>query len=270
MFRKFLSAKLPKVVLIVTVCGVLIFLNPTGAFRPLRNIAEGFLAPFQKTAYLLSTRISEAKDLIFSIGQLKKENERLIKENQKLLAENVKLSDVKKQNEILQEQLKLLPREKYNLEAAYVIGQDPNGPGNWLEIDKGSRRGIQEGMAVIVSGSILVGKIGEVQTDSSQVILLTNPQSIVNAAVTSSDARGVIRGEYGLGIILDMILQTDTIGIGDEVITSGAGENMPRGLFIGTIREVKPSPDRLFQQALLSPAVQFFKLDLVFVIKSAK
>jgi rod shape-determining protein MreC len=269
MFGKFITTKIFIVVLVVAVCGLLIFLNPSNFFSPVRTIFLEIFSPFQKIAYLSSLKLERAREFIFSIGQIKKENEKLLKENQKLLSENAKLSDTKRQNDVLKEQLGLLPREKFALENAYVIGQDPNGFGNWIEISKGSGSGIGEGMPVIVSEGFLIGKIGEVQKNSSQVILTTNPRSIVNAMVSETGTKGIVRGEFGLGIIFDMILQTETVNPGDAVITSGIGKGVPRGIFIGNVRDVKLSSDRLFQQATVVSPVQFSKLEIVSVIKGS-
>lgn len=268
MIKKFFSKKISKVILIVAVFGLLIFFNPAGFFSPFRTVIHTIFSPFQKVAYIASMKISNARDFVSSISDIKKENERLITENLKLSSENAELTDLKRQNETLKKQLNLLPREQFELEATYVIGQDPEGFSSWMEISKGKSHGLKEGMLVIVSNGVLVGKIGEVSINSSQVILITNPQSVINAMVAGSETKGVVRGEYGLGIILDMILQTDTVNAGDKVITSGIGNNIPRGLLLGTVRDVQPSPDRLFQQATVKSPVELSKLEVVFVIKN--
>jgi rod shape-determining protein MreC len=157
-----------------------------------------------------------------------------------------------------------------SIAAAFVVSQDPNGMGNWLEIDKGSDDGIVEGMPVIISKGILIGRIQNVSSYKSQVMLLTNPKSTINVMTTNSGAKGVIKGEYGLGVILDMILQTDTINIGDSVVTSGVGGEIPRGLYVGNIQEIHESDDHLFQQAVMAFPVQAAKLQIVFVIKGNK
>jgi rod shape-determining protein MreC len=201
---------------------------------------------------------------------LKKENENLIREKQKLLAENAMLGDVKNENMLLREQLNLIPRGDFNLTAAFVTSQDPNGMGNWLEIDKGSSDGIQMGMPVIVSSGILVGKVQEVSISNAKILLLTNPQSVVNVATLQDGTKGVAKGEYGLGIIFDMILQTDVIHVGSDVVTSGIGGDIPKGLYVGTVQEVHSSDDHLFQQAVISSPIQVSKLQMVFVIKGNK
>ena len=77
-----------------------------------------------------------------------------------------------------------------------------------------------------------------------------------------------MRGEYGLGIVLDLVAQTDAINNGDTIVTSGLGSNMPKGLLIGKIQELGTSADKLFQPALITPQIKYSKLDVVFVIKN--
>ncbi|MFA5871672.1 MAG: rod shape-determining protein MreC [Parcubacteria group bacterium] len=202
-----------------------------------------------------------------SIGDLKQENEKLMQENNELLSKNAELANVGNENQLLRQQLDLAPRKDYDLEASFVIGQDPQGINNFILIDKGSRNGIEEGMPAIVSKGTLVGKVSEVYEASSKVLLTTDPQSTVNAEVENSGARGIVKGEYGLGIALDMISQKDVINEGDSVITSGLGGAVPKSLYVGKIGKVKESADKLFQQAEIVSSVDFSKLDLVFIIK---
>jgi len=268
MIRKFTSTKLFKVVLAIAVLGLLVFLNPKGFFNPFRSVLFRIYYPFEKTFYLMSLKISDTREFLSSIGGLKKENKELIVENQKLLAENAELRDEKSENVLLRNQLKLTANKKFNLESAFVIGQDSYGLNNWIMIDKGTSSGIKRDMPVIVSDGIMIGKVEEAYSSSSRVGLLPNPQSVINAVVSGTETKGVVKGEYGLGIIFDMVLQTEVLKTGDEIITSGVGGNAPRGLLIGKIQEVRPTEDRLFQQAVIYPLIKFSELRLVSVIKS--
>jgi rod shape-determining protein MreC len=224
--------------------------------------------PFQKTFYVIGKDISNKLNFLKSIRNLQEDNRRLTKENYNLLGQLAVLKDEKQENEKLREQLNLAPRIKFNLEASLVIGQDPQKLGNWLLIDKGSSNGIEEGMPVIAYEGILIGKIKEVTASSAQVELLSYATSAVNAVDLETEAKGIIRGEYGLGIIMDMISQKDLVNKGDTIVTSGLGSDIPRGLLIGEVQEINPSPDKLFQQAAIMPKIKYSDLELIFVIKN--
>lgn len=268
--QRFFSTKLFKVFFIALFLLLLIFANPYNFFSPFRGVVTAITLPFQKVAYSVSIGYVNVKDFLGSVGQLKDENKKLIAEKQELLAKNAKLSDVENENTILRQQLEILPREKYNLMAANIVSQDPHGMGNWIEVDKGINDGVSVGMSVIVSKGILLGRVQEVSAGSSKIILLTNSKSMVNSMTSSNGTKGIVKGEYGLGIIFDMVLQSDSIQVGDDVVTSGIGGEFPRGFFVGVIQEIHSSDDNLFQQAVISSPVQVSKLQMVFIVKGEK
>jgi len=268
--KKIFSRKLLKALLVIAIFGLIVFLNPGNFFSPIRSLWSRATYPLVKISSGLALQISGAKNFAVSIGDLKNENKELISENQQLQAENARLRDVQQENDFLRQQLNLVPREKFDLEGAFVIARDSQGLGNWLEIDKGSEAGIEEGMAVVVSKGILIGKIQEVFAGRSRIILLSNPQNTISIIVSQSGAKGVIKGEYGLGIIADSILQTDSVVVGDEIVTAGISGKIPRGLLVGTVQQVRSSSDHLFQQAVVSSPIDISKIEAVFVVKSEK
>ncbi|MFA6383092.1 MAG: rod shape-determining protein MreC [Parcubacteria group bacterium] len=268
MSRKYLTPNIIKFLAVAVICFLLIFLNPQSFFNPVRGLFLSVAFPFQKTFYLLSRTIAGTGEFLGSIGDLKKENESLLKENNELSAEIAQLNDEKNENGSLREQLGLAPKQKFNLEAAFVIGQDPQRLGNWVMIDKGSADGIREEMPAIVFEGILIGKVSEVTTHSAKITLLSDSNSVVNVVDSETASRGVLKGEYGLGVLMDMVSQQEALNNGDTVVTSGLGSNIPRGLLIGKIQEVRSSGDKLFQQAVVVPRIKYSKMDVVFVIKN--
>jgi len=265
----FFRTKLFKVLVIVSFSVFLIIFNPHGFFNPVKTAFFVVFSPFQKVAYGLTFEASEIKKFIGSIGQLKKENEKLIEENRSLLAENSKFRGEGEENEKLREELQLLPREKFNLEGSAVISRDPNEQGGWIEIDKGERNGLKKDMPVIVNSGILVGKIEEVYPTTSKVLLVNDIGSSINAIDLKTGSRGIVKGEFGLGIIMDMVLQSEALNKGDEVATSGVGKVFPAGLLIGKIEEISPSSEGgLFQRAIVSSLIDFSRLQFVFVVKN--
>ena len=264
--RTFVSLKFFKVFVVAVVFGLLILLNPWKIFNPLRSIALTISYPVSKFFYGISLKITDTKDFLASIGQLGKDNEILLRKNQELTSENARLQNVENENIELREQLGMLPREKFELRAASVIGLDMKGSGGWMEIDKGSKDGMVAGMPVIVSKGVLIGKIEEVYFATARVQLITNPKSTVNIMTAKGGSMGVVKGEYGLGLSLDMVLQSDQLNVGDAIVTSGVGGNFPRGLYVGTLQEIHPSEDNLFQQGVIVSPVQIAKSQFVFVV----
>jgi len=264
--KKF-SPKIIKFFFVSVICFLLIFLNPKGIFSPVRKVFLEIAYPFQKTFYILGRNIDETFSFFGSIGNMRQENERLTIETNSLAAQVASLQEERKENENFREQLRLAPQNKFDLEASFVIGQDPQNLGSWIMIGKGSVDGIQPGMSVIVSDGILIGRVSETNIHSAKVSLLTDSSNTVNVSDLETGARGIIKGAYGLGMMMDMVAQADVLNNGDTIVTSGLGGDVPRGLLVGKIQEVKASPDKLFQQAIIIPRVRYQKLDMVFVIK---
>ena len=266
----FLTSKIGKFVLTIAICLLSVFLAPDNFLSPVRGLFLKIAYPFEKTFYILGQKSHNFFEIISSISECKKENIELIRENNELLAQIDKLKDQKNENDELRKQLELSPRDEYNLESSLVIGQDPRRAGSWIIIDKGKNRGIEKGMPVIVYNGILIGKIDEVYNDSAKVVLLSDASSLVNVSDIETSARGILSGEYGLGLKLGMVEQTEILNSGDNVVTSGLGGLMPKGLLVGKIEQISNSPDKLFQEAVILPKVKYSNLNLVFVIKGGK
>ncbi|MDR3559050.1 MAG: rod shape-determining protein MreC [Candidatus Pacebacteria bacterium] len=264
---KLFTPRRTKLLIIVAIGALLVFLNPKKIFNPIRGLGAVAAYPFEKVFYISSEKTRDMFSFLASIGNLKNDNARLLEENSSLQAKVASLEEQKSENAVLRQQLKLAPSDKYNLAAAMVIGQDPAGSGSWLIIDKGATSGIQTGMSVIVSDGILVGKISEVYPTSAKITLVTDSGSSVNATDLKTGALGILRGAYGLGLVMDMVEQSDTLNVGDSIVTSGLGGLFPKGFLAGRIQQIGTTPDKLFQQAVIVPAVRYSQLEVVFVVK---
>lgn len=270
MSKRYITSKIVKLIFVVAICLGLIFVNPRGIFNPLRGILLRVSAPFQYIFHIVSGKVGETVFFLGSISELKTENAKLIKENNSLAAQVSKLGQEQRENIVLREQLDLLPRDKFDLVGGFIIGQDPQGFSSWVLIDKGDDFGIKPGMAAIVSNGILVGKVDEVYAHSAKINFLINANSLINSLDLETGAKGIVRGEYGLGLVIDMVAQTDVLNVGDNIVTSGLGSDIPRGLLIGKIKEIQISQDKLFQGALVASRVKYTNLDMVFIVKNQR
>lgn len=267
MLKNIESRKIFKTAVIIVFFIFLIIINPYSFFNKIRGAFLGATYPLQKVFSVSADKVYSFSEAISSIGKFKGENEYLMRENLRLKSENIKSEDVIRENDDLRKQLDLLPREKFKLTVSNIIGRDLRKGNSWIIIDKGSKDGIEKDMPVIVSDGVLIGKIEDVFYAHSRVTPIISPTSNINAATVETGAIGTVNGKYGLGIILDMVLQTDYLKVGDSVITSEISQSIPRGLLIGTIRDVYPSEGHLFQRAIISSPIDFFKLRFVSVIK---
>lgn len=262
--------KFSVVVIALVVALMLSFFFGSDKKKPGEGFFHSLTAPFAGFFSGAGFWFQDKAEFVSSIGDLKIENERLNEENIKLEAQVADLKDIKKENEELRKQIELAPRQKYELESSMVIGHDVSGKAEFLYIDKGSRDGVENGMAVIVGEGVLVGKISSVYSGVSHVEILLSPNSKINGEIVESGGKGIVNGRYGTSIIMDMIPQTVEINKGDSVITSGIGGVLPRGLLIGYAQEPTSTADQLFQQTSLIVPAKFDELRLVWVVKKEK
>lgn len=267
--RKFISKKIFKVLVIAFLALFLIIFNPYNSFKGVRNFLMVVTFPVQKFFSSTALKVSSFGEAVSSIGKIRSENKKLIEENIRLKSENSKFQETMQENELLRSQLNITPVKDFETEAASVIGRDIYNDNEWILIDKGGNNGIKKGMPVIVSEGVLVGRVEEVFPSSSKIIFVSNPSMNTNVEAVETGAVGIAKGNYGLGLIMDLVLQTDTLKVGDKIITSDISQNIPRGLLVGEIQEVSPAKNDLFQKAIISSPVDFLKLRFVFIIKNS-
>ncbi len=182
--------------------------------------------------------------------------------------ENTKLREVEQENKTLRNQLGLKEQLKdLEFTAADIIGRGPSNISNILLINKGSRDGLQAGMPV-VSSNMLLGRLSEINSNYSKVLLLTDPSSVVNILVEESRATGVLKGEVGFNLKIESVSQDAPLLKGQRIITSGLGGTLPKGLIIGEVEEIISPKSDIFQSARIKPAADFNHLEMVFVIKN--
>jgi rod shape-determining protein MreC len=269
MSGKFVSKKIFKVMVICFLAIFLIIFNPNNLFDGVRKFFMVLTAPVQKVFSVSAIKVASFGEAITSIGKIRKENKYLIEDNLRLRAESTRSQEIMQENEVLRNQLNILPRDKFEIESANVIGRDIYNDNDWILIDKGEKNGLKKGMSVIVSEGVLVGRVEEVFESSAKVIFISNPLINTNVEAVETGAVGLVKGNYGLGLIMDLVLQTDSLKVGDKIITSDISQNIPRGLLVGEIKEISPARNDLFQKAIISSPVDFLKLRFVFIIKNS-
>ncbi|NIV39318.1 MAG: rod shape-determining protein MreC [Anaerolineae bacterium] len=147
-----------------------------------------------------------------------------------------------------------------------VVGTEPNPYLRYVTINVGTLQGVEIGMPAVSGGALLVGRIAQVGPRTAKVELLTDPDSSVAALLQTSRVTGLVVGQPDGTLRMEYIPQEETIDVGDIVLTSGLGGVMPKELVIGQVTEVQKLESALFQTAIVRPAIDFSRLELVLVI----
>ncbi|OWK27069.1 MAG: rod shape-determining protein MreC [Parcubacteria group bacterium GW2011_GWA2_38_13b] len=217
---------------------------------------------------VISKKTTDFFGLFAHISALKHENEQLHLENKKLVVKNIKLEELKIENELLRIALNLEKSEKYDLVPARIIGKDPAALSGFIIIDKGNNFGIMENAAVISQSGVFIGQIKKVNSIYSHFIPVVAPGSSINAITKNSRVQGVLKGRYGLSLILELVPQDKDIQINEAVITSGINDNFPSGILIGYVMDIMSDADKPFKDILIKSGENIMDIEWVYILKN--
>jgi len=261
---------------------ILLFFHYIGILRPLENLVVGATRPILTGVYSASGWVGDAFLNLQSRRALLAENKELKDKLATLLVENSVCLEDKSENEFLRAQLQFVEKRGYDMEIARVVGRGADNISNVLVLDKGETMGIFVGQPVLAArldatsgqgwqGGFLIGKIIKTRKNSSLALLVTDDLSKVAAKVQNqAKTVGLVEGEYGLEIKMNLIPQSELIKEGDIIVTSGLEELVPAGIIIGEVNKVDREPEEMFQNAALVSPVNFGKVTMVSIIKGVK
>jgi rod shape-determining protein MreC len=116
--------------------------------------------------------------------------------------------------------------------------------------------------------AVLIGRVTEVDPKGCKVMLLNDGLSAVPAQIKQRSVDdGVLEGDHSPTLWLRYLHRESLVRIGDEVVTSGLGAQIPAGLLIGYVEDVMLDPRQLFLQARVRPAIVSSALRVVLILK---
>lgn len=252
--------------IIFLIVGGILALALGGFFSSASNQFTGSLVGVQTW---VSTRVQALQDFFTAprdIASLRARNAELQAEVSQLQAQVIELQQRVNETEVLRA---LVDFSRSNPESTYraaaVIGRDPSPFLHYVVINRGSNDGIRRGMPVVTNQG-LIGRIDAVIADAARVQLITDPAASINVHLQNANTDAVLMGSVTGDVTLDMISQDATVEPGDLILTSGLGGGYPANLIIGQVVSVRSLDVELFQQAVVQPAVDFARLEIVLVI----
>jgi rod shape-determining protein MreC len=158
----------------------------------------------------------------------------------------------------------------YLAKEAKVVSNSINSQKNYFQINRGSKQGIKDNMAVINSDGSVAGQVVGVSENFSQVMSLLNVHTTVSAMMKKSRNNGRIEwdGQSPNYVILRNIPKSDSVLIGDTVLTGINSYNYPPGWLIGTVSEIVDDKTTNFYVLRIKPSANFQNLQQVFVIEN--
>ena len=232
------------------------------------NIVSTLVMPIQNGLTYLKEKLTGNDSFFQDINNLKEENENLKKKNSELEQSLREYEIVKSENDTLKEYMNLKDKYKdYTTMPAYVINKDISNYSNTVVINVGEKDGIKENMTVIADEG-LVGHVISVTDHTAKVQTIIDTATAVTSTISTTKDTIIVQGTLeNSGELKATYIPTDaTVLQGDNVETSGLGGIYPKGIHIGTIKEVYNTKNPTDRYATVETAVDFSKLATVLVI----
>lgn len=243
--------------ILFSIAALFLLLSFFGLLAPVEGFLGRIISPVVSFFNNASIKIKEVGKSVKELGNLQKENKDLLNKVKELTLEVNELKELKTENESLKKQLGFIESTNHKTLAAAVLAKDPSSFLKAIIINRGSKDGVKKNMAVVSDG-FLVGRVQEVNTDNSKVILLTDSNFQVNGMIQESRALGIVKGQIGSGLAMETIPKDQDVKVNDTVITSNLEADIPEGLLIGKVIGVDTESGGLFQKASI---VSFSNLD---------
>ncbi|MCX6810571.1 MAG: rod shape-determining protein MreC [Candidatus Berkelbacteria bacterium] len=242
-----------------------VFVIPSAVSRSSTGFIREISRPISRPLVTFGYNTHDFFSMIFEIGNLRRENQRLANDLVASHVDESKMLELTKENEDLKTQLAYKnAHPEMKMVLADVIGLDPTNYSATLVIDRGSDDGIAVGQAVISLG-VLVGKIDQVSKNNSRVILITSKDSIVQVMLQNSRTIGVLSGGIA-GMKLGSVPLDTAIAPSENIITSGLGGKLPKGIYVGTAGSEVSVKSEIFKTIEVISPVNFSKLEYLFIV----
>jgi rod shape-determining protein MreC len=253
----------------IAITGVIVILSLLTSFgvlrRPMQFIRD-LMRPGLAAVYQLggsdepAAQFEDVQDLAAAYNEL-------YEEYRALQIDETTITLLKEENELLRSQLSFLSSQEYQHLGASVIAKNTDPVGNTIVLNVGSEDAVKVGDPVIIDEGYLVGKVLTVSEDTCVVRLMSDGESKIAATILGVDRTiGIVEGGYGISVRMNSIPQNEQIRIGDQVVTSGLEERVPRGLIIGEIAGIEREVYEPFQRAYITPAADLGHIRLVSVL----
>lgn len=244
--------------------------SDSGVAHSVQGGVMAVVSPLQSGTATATKPFRDAWNWVGDLFSAKSQNKALKKEVEVLRLGLARELTTQDENEQLRELLAFQEDRVFptgmEMVTARVIDRSTSAWYSTATINAGSGDGVRIDDPV-VNGQGLVGRVTKVTVNASQVMLVTDQQSFVDAMIEPGGAQGIVGGSVTGDVTLDYVDKNEKVKVGQYVVTSGRnGSIFVKGIPIGRIGSVGSQEVELYQSIAVTPWVDFRKLDIVAVI----
>lgn len=255
-------------VIVISVVAGMVVLRLAGVLHPLESFSRRALLPFARVFSFMgdgARRILRGRPNVETLGERNAELEaRLVS----LTVDYVRLRALEEENRSLQALTKFLNQTGYDHVPARVIARSVDPRSATMVIDKGSKDGVETGMAVVVENGIFVGKVTSLKDRIATVTLVADEKSRIAASLSGRHRLlGLIEGRGNNVARLTLVPHAEELAPDDVIVTAGTEDKIPPDLIVGMVNQVEGKPTDPFKNASLEPLAHADLLNLVTILR---
>jgi rod shape-determining protein MreC len=240
--------------------------HPDSEQSILRTWLVTAFAPIVHTADSVLSSITGTVGSYVDVRRARQENVELRERVEQLTADRNKALERSAELEGIRRQLALPARAVYPELAANVISRDASLWFRRMTIDRGTLDGVKRDMPVVAAGGV-VGRVISVGPNFSMVQVITDKRAGVGSMLQMSRAMGEVRG---LGdndhCELQNISSSETVQVGESIVTTGLDRIYPKGLLVGTVDRIEVDPNAPWHKIIVKPAAPVDRVEYVAVL----
>ena len=153
----------------------------------------------------------------------------------------------------------------YPIVTSRVVGHNPGRFLTTLVVNRGSVHGVKESMPVF-SMNGLVGKVTKVAMGHSRVQLITDPNLKLSVMERRTRVVGFLESMDG-HLLTAMVPAHAGVKAGDTLVTSGLGGIFPKGIPVGTVKDLRKADLDVMRQMDVVPFQEVSTLEEVFIME---
>lgn len=188
-------------------------------------------------------------------------------ENEQLKAEIIELEEYRQEAQRLEGLVGLADTYSMDIVTGRVSGEATDAWDDVVTVDVGSNDGVEPGMAAIGSAG-LVGEVVSVTPVNCQVRLITDSNSGISAIIQSTRATCTVSGSLEGLLYLRNLDSSESVSVGDVIVTSGLGGTVNRGIPIGVVSAVEQSAGSTDRTIIVTPLTEVDSLEEVSIVLS--
>lgn len=248
-------------------CLTLMFLDHRGTYlEEIRTYVGAAMYPLQVAIDSPAAGVAWMRENFALRERLIGENERLRRESLVASAELQRTAALRAENLRLRALLDSKSRVPDRVVVGEILAVDMDPLRHRVILNKGGRDGAYEGQALLDAGGV-VGQITRDRGDSSEALLVTDPDHAVPVEVVRNGLRTIAMGTGDLTrLSLPFLTRNADVRSGDQLVTSGLGGAFPGGYPVGTVSRVDGSSGDAFLEVAATPAASLDRLREVLLV----